>query len=465
LRLADILAFALTALKRQRGRTLLTLLGVVLGAFTLFVSLSLGKGVKDTAMREIRRHHQLREIEVWPARQYVVSPIPDSLLEFPGDMSDERRERLREVIRRNWNAEHGKRIIQHALTRDRLAALAALDHVEKVVPHIVMDYHAIFEDKAQDTLVYSLPADNTALLDRLVAGDGFTSDSDHSVLVHEYLLYRWGFHDEAAMRTALGKTIRLEYPSNSARRFLPSARQGDVALREDFAIAGVLRDATPSERSHRGGSGADADLVLPARTGEELYLRLVRGSELGFDRATVRADSEDNVRALLGQIEAQGLEAMSLVDVADRVRLHIVLITFATGFVAAVALLVACLGITNVMLMSVLERTHEIGVMKAVGARDGHIQLIFLLEGALIGLVGGGLGLLCSWIASIPGDSLARSLIEKQTLHRIEGSVFSYPLWMTLGIPFCTGLVTTLAAVYPARRAARVDPVTALRHE
>jgi putative ABC transport system permease protein len=464
LRLADILWFALTALRQQPGRTLLTLVGVVLGAFTLFISLSLGKGVKDTAMREIRRHHQLREIEVWPARQYVVTPIPDNLLEFPGDMSDTRRERLREVIRRKWNQEHGKRVVQQALTPERLAALAALDHVEKVFPLIVLDYYASFGDKGQDTLVYSLPADSQVLHDRLVAGEGFTSDTDHSVLVHEFLLYQWGFRDEAALHQAVGQSVRLEYPSHSVRRFVPSRPPAETAFREDFLIAGVLRDASPSERN-RPGSGAEADLVLPARTGEELCLRLRRRHEQGFDRATVRVDSEDNVRAVLHQIEEQGLEAMSLVDLADRVRLHIVLITFATGFVAAVALLVACLGITNVMLMSVLERTHEIGVMKAVGARDGHVQLIFLLEGALIGLVGGALGVLCSWTASFPGDSVARSLIEKQTLHRIDGSVFSFPLWMLLGIPLGTGLVTTLAAVYPARRAARVCPVTALRHE
>src|SRR5262249_44254405 len=139
--------------------------------------------------------------------------------------------------------------------------------------------------------------------------------------------------------------------------------------------------------------------------------------------------------------------------------------TFATGFVATVALLVAALGITNTMVMGVLERTREIGVMKAVGARDGHVQFIFLVEGALVGAVGGVLGILLSWVASFPGDGVARELVQKQTSRPLEGSLFVYPLWLTLGVPLLATLITTLAAVYPARRAARVNPITALRHE
>ena len=131
------------------------------------------------------------------------------------------------------------------------------------------------------------------------------------------------------------------------------------------------------------------------------------------------------------------------------------------------ALLVAAVGITNMMLMSVLERTHEIGVMKALGARDRHVQLIFLVEGALLGLVGGGVGLICSWLAALPGNAVAQQLIEKQMQSKLDGSaaVFAFPVWVTLGIPLFASLVTTLAAVYPARRAARVNPITALRHE
>jgi putative ABC transport system permease protein len=130
-----------------------------------------------------------------------------------------------------------------------------------------------------------------------------------------------------------------------------------------------------------------------------------------------------------------------------------------------VALIVAALGIINTMLMSVLERTREIGIMKAVGARDSHIRAIFLVEGSFIGLIGGLFGLLLSWAASLPGDAWVRSLIATRLNVRLQESIFVFPAWLVLGAPLFAVAITTLAAVYPAHRAARVNPITTLRHE
>jgi putative ABC transport system permease protein len=145
--------------------------------------------------------------------------------------------------------------------------------------------------------------------------------------------------------------------------------------------------------------------------------------------------------------------------------LNVMLISFTTAFVAIVALVVAAVGITNTMIMSVLERTHEIGVMKALGARDRHILLMFVVEGAVIGAVGSGLGLVLGWLASFPGDAIAQSLIESQHEIPLKGTLFAFPAWLVAGVPLSVCVFTILAALYPAIRAARVDPVTSLRHE
>src|SRR5262249_10281560 len=115
--------------------------------------------------------------------------------------------------------------------------------------------------------------------------------------------------------------------------------------------------------------------------------------------------------------------------------------------------------------MGVLERTREIGVMKAVGAREGHIQFIFVVEGAVIGLAGGLLGLLLAWAASHPADAWMRALLAEHTTIKLKDAVFGFPLWLVLGAPAFACVMTTLAALYPAWRASRVNPVTALRHE
>jgi putative ABC transport system permease protein len=119
----------------------------------------------------------------------------------------------------------------------------------------------------------------------------------------------------------------------------------------------------------------------------------------------------------------------------------------------------------NTMLMSVLERTREIGVMKAVGAGNGQLQLIFLIEGTLIGIGGGGAGLLLAWGASYPGDLWVRSMVSRDIKVDLKSSLFVFPPWLLLTVVIFAVLVTTLAAVYPARRAAKIDAVAALRHE
>jgi putative ABC transport system permease protein len=134
--------------------------------------------------------------------------------------------------------------------------------------------------------------------------------------------------------------------------------------------------------------------------------------------------------------------------------------------VAGVALFVAAVGITNTMIMSVLERTFEIGVMKSVGARDGHILLVFLVEGALVGILGAAASIAVALAMSLGIDWIIRWILERE-IHRSfdDESVLAFSWWMFAIVVAVASLVTMLAAVLPARRAARISPVQALRHE
>ena len=176
-------------------------------------------------------------------------------------------------------------------------------------------------------------------------------------------------------------------------------------------------------------------------------------------------DHEDNVKEVDQHIGDMGLDSYTPIKILESVRLNVMLITLATTFVALVALVVAGIGITNTLLMSVLETHARNRSYESDRARDRHIQILFVLEGAWIGLLGSAMGLLCGWLASIPGDQIARRIAEQQGKMFADYSLFVFPWWLVLGVPSFVTFLTMLAAVYPARRAARVNPMTALRHE
>jgi putative ABC transport system permease protein len=518
-RFADIVGLAFSALYQQKARTTLTTLGVVIGSFVLLLSLSIGQGVRAVITDEWRRNDQLRRINVWAGRQSLEQDIPPEEIEVKGEMSDARRERLRQALIRHGQGKPKQDTVKR-LTPERLDELTALDHVIAVVPYIEWYGGRIhFQGKAQRGSVTCADPEDRLYRERLVSGAFFTADQRRGVLVSEYLLYQFGVRDEADVSKVMGQSLRLElssqpYRSNSLLWLLggesgnltpaeenmlgkiadqlpalvtrldlnadekdtlttllkrPRTRPGSgvpITLAEEFTIAGVLRAPTREEMPGRFfGIREDVDVLLPAATAAELFFRMPGNREFGVNAVTVRVDSEDHVKEVDQRIADMGLESYAPVQILERVRFNYLMFSLTASFVALLALLVASLGIANTLLMSVLDRTHEIGVMKAVGARERHIQLLFLMEGALVGLMGGALGLLSAWLVSYPLDKLAHRIAEKQEQAHLTQALFIFPWWLVLSVPVFVTLLTMLAAVYPARRAARVNPMKALRHE
>lgn len=518
MRLADLLWLSLSALFQQKLRTLLTTLGVLSGSFVLVFSLSLGRGVQDTIVREYTRHAGLRQIDVRPNYQPNRSEQVVDKIEVKGTMSEEKRKRLRREIHL-----HEQQIAQPTtsvlLTPDRLQQLRDIPHVAAVIPVIDLHGRVILNGQGVDTFVHSAPSSHAHLRKRIVAGSFLASDAGDEVVVTEYLLYRLGVIDDAAVESIIGQKLRFEYRTGASKPHLllmlfnasrsnvvqeeqnlldkvvqqlpaaldrldlstaekdflrktlqtpagPSRRQDGVTISRECTIVGVLRSSLPDEPSERMDWWTQAvDAVLPMQTATGLFFEVPFNRENGLHRVMLEADTVDNVKSVTQAIAALGMQSDSLVEMIEREQFTYLLLFSAMTCIAVVAVIVAALGIINTMLMSVLERTREIGVMKAVGARNRHILTIFLVEGSLIGVVGGLFGLLAGWLFSLPSDAWMRSLVSERLKLDLKDPLFTWPVWLLFGVPMFACLVTTLAAVYPARRATQVNPITALRHE
>jgi putative ABC transport system permease protein len=523
MRTLDLLRISLSALWQQKTRSALTTLGVMLGACMLTFSLSIGQGVQDTLNRQFRAHDDLRRIQVYGGRggkDYDESGIPPEAIEVKGLMSEEKRQRIRKLLVQQWH-EYNMRHAPVPLTQETMEKLRSLPHVESVNAGFYEQGRVALGDRSISAGIRPAPVTQRSIKQQLVAGAMPPSDTSRGVLVHEFLLYQLGVRDDADVERAIGKPLRLELYNHlrsprilmalfdaqaltltaeelrvleKAIKQLPAAfekmemspgereilrqllQRRDVTTKppeklvvtEEFLLAGVFRDLTPEEQKKvpfYEGFYRYGEVIVPQGAGVELAEKLPRRRIEGYNALTVIVDREENVRSVVDEVKGMGLEFYSAVDFVEHVLRDIRLVRFVTTFIAAVALLVSGLGITNTMVTSVLERTQEIGIMKAVGARGRDVQRIFLIEGSLLGLFGSGLGLLVAWLLSIPGDGYARKLMEQQTQNPIDEKLFVFAPWILISVVVFVMLITTLAALYPARRAARVDPIVALRHE
>ena len=512
-RLTDLLTLPVDALWQQKLRTLLTTLGVVFGAFVLAASLSISEGVQETIDRETHRDEVSRRIVVFPGWHPISVPASAGDVIVEGNMTDARRDRIRNSLAEIKQRSNPTQF-RVKLTRERMDQLGALPKVHRMVPLVYNNGSALLGKKSEDVQVQSARPDDASCRARIVAGRFFDAPDEHAVVVSEFLAYRLGLVNDTDVEGLIGKPLRLEFPTRNVESELGAnvkallgnmSGNGRAALdqvvarlpavlgmlgltkrridgtgtalpgrpavvpavvSEEFTVVGVIREPTNSER--RGVHDplrVESDVLLPYQTSLDLYFQGAGNEDPGVNLAVLLVDSEKDVKDVVIRVAELGLEPRAALEFIERERFTYVLIFSGMTCVAAVALLVSALGIANTMLMSVLERTREIGIMKAVGADNSHLQFIFLVEGALIGLLGAGFGLLLAWAASYPGDAWVRSMVMRDMKIDLTGSIFVFPPWMAATVVAFTIIVTTLAALYPARHAARIDPVSALRHE
>lgn len=519
----DIISMALLGIQRQKTRTALSLIGVVVGSLMLLFALAARGGVQEAVMRVFSMNKQLREIMVSQNWSFDEKDIPEEELVVGGELDEAVRSRIRNMLIRHWQYEHqGKSI---GLTRERIKKIESLNHVQSIYPHVSIN--VMLEQGQNELHGYCASAEvgDEVLQERILAGKAFESNSEKTILLNEFVAWRWGYSSLSEIRKLIGTKVQMVHRSGEENVAYSLARRsgGDIKLSKDeivalnsvfdrlpaivkdlnlpeqeraalkkafpspisdpsqkpkpseriiteeFTVAGIFRGPTEEETKDEVnfGRGNDlADFLLPIKTATQYALRIPYINKSGFHSATILVDHESHLKSVSGQIRKMGFRVYSLASLIELIQKQVQQVTLIVSLIAIFALVISAVGIANTMVMSVVERTREIGIMKSLGAREGQIQMLFLVEGALIGLIGGVCALAIGLAIKIPIESLIISILESEWNRTFkQEQVIEFPLWLLALVLAFSMVVTILATILPARRAARIDPIAALRHD
>jgi putative ABC transport system permease protein len=454
MRFGDAAGFALTSLGKRRLRTFLTAAGVTIGIGALVCMISFGKGMQKNVTEAFKSADLFNSIMVMPGGPSEAVGDPD---------------------------ERGARRAVPAARTDAVlddAAVAAIGRIPGIVsayPEVNFPALVSLEGEEEFRLVQVVPAAVAASpAVRVKWGRTYTTDSEAGVIVSRSFARRLGAKDPAAV---VGKTLRITSVSFDIGKLasldlsklftgggLPVAQE-----HYDFPILGV----TEATAFGGGGPGLGQNDVFmppgPARGIKKLPItsvwdvfRMTEGG-LGYSAVSVKLGSLRDLETVKSKVRGMGFSTFALADQFEEVTKAFFFMDMILAAVGMIAIVVAALGIVNTMVMSILERFREIGVMKAVGAGDGDIKRIFFFESGAIGLLGGAAGCLLGWATSLLINRIVNIYLARQGVPYVE--YFAFPLWIFLGAMGFSLLVSLAAGIYPARRAARVDPVVALRHD
>jgi ABC-type antimicrobial peptide transport system permease subunit len=342
-----------------------------------------------------------------------------------------------------------------------LAKFAALPHVKDAYGNLFVEGKLTGgpSDLSNVYLGSSTPLNETprALAKFLVAGRFPSSDSANEVMLSADAVTKLGYKPSNAVGQKV--TFYGEYPGFVIGG--TGQQPATVSLPLDLTVVGVFSNASII------GSGSAVFIGVPYTTSTGYWERMAKANRWTadeFNSITLVSESSGTVDVVAKEVKDLGYQATTTSDFLKGFGQFITILEIGLSGLAAIALVVACLGIANTMYTAVLERTREIGIMKALGARSADVRGMFMSEAAMIGLIGGGVGLLLAALVSVVGNVIVNNIAANQGIP-LDLSVFRLTWWLIAGALALATLFSALSGFFPALRASRLDPVAALRYE
>jgi putative ABC transport system permease protein len=440
----DLIDLATRNLRESKLRNGLTTLGIAVGVASLVAMLSLGVGLQQLANSRLAKSGIFDTV-------FVTSPQ-----DFRGGGDREDRK----------NGPEPTRIVDEAARAD----IAKIPNVLEVAPEIRVMTDVRYKDQ-------SYPAFMGTLTPSAKQGESFDSMQGNffsSATAKEAILQKdFATRLEKNPKDMIGKEIVLRY----AERQVGDQSQ---TVDEDSPISfSVVRKEQPlkvvgiiEEEPFGGMRGVSrARVFIPTDTADSLNMVQfsdVRGATSEAKGKTyqvlaVRVASAGKVEQVQAAIKKLGLRTYSILDASKSLRRFFAIFDMFLGIFGSLALAVASLAIVNTLVMAVLERRREIGVMKALGADDADVKKLFFAEAGAMGVVGGALGVLLGWLIGRAINFGTTIYLERQGMP--PENVWYVPWWLVAAAIAFAVFVSLMAALYPASRAAKLDPIQALRYE
>lgn len=446
----DLTDLALRNLREAILRNALTTLGVAVGVASLVAMLSLGVGLQQLASKRLSQSGLFDTIFVTPKNNFRGMGRPQREVDLdkpPRPLDEEARKELEK-----------------------------LPNVIEVYPQVRFYTEVRFNNKPYATVVAGMPESsrNSGAFDGM-QGNFFSSPTANEAILQ--IEFAKDLSDKPA--SLVGQELTLRY---AERQAIPVAGSDSAPSAEESAggfsvvpkelqlkIIGIVE----TEPAAGYGGYGNARLLMPLETASTLRaaqvndLRdIVRGnssSKVTYSSLSVRAKSPSQVEALEASIKNLGFSAFSLLDASKSLRTFFSVFDLLLGIFGSLALAVATLGIVNTLVMAILERRREIGVLKALGAADSDVQQLFFVEAGVMGLLGGIFGVAFGWMLGRAITIGTNLYLKRQNLNPIDLSYV--PWWLVIGGLVFAVLVSLGAGLYPASRAAKLNPIDALRYE
>ena len=460
MKLSDLLLMSLGSLFKRKARTILTALGVTVGTVSIVVMISLGIGMKAAMLESFESYGSLTNIEVEAPSRYD----------------------------NNGSEKTDKEMEKYLLSDDLIAQFEQMDHVKNVYPELRTNVVIKCRKYIMSTGLTGIPAEMMDANGMTLGQGDFPKNGELSIVYGNMMLgdfmdekrnyypyYDTGVPADIDLMNDRLFVIFDTEAYYSSKAGVKDDNGNSIPSPKKYVVptAGVVEGTLDDWNSYRYGTFCDLD-ALKAQLKKIYRNKAIPGQptkkngkpykEIFYTTINVNVDSMDNVSDVQQQIQDMGFEAYSQAEwIASDMQI-LTIVEAVLGGIGAISLFVAAIGITNTMMMSIYERTKEIGIMKVIGCKISDIQALFLIEAGYIGLIGGTIGVLGSYIISFGINWL---LTTSGALGEMGmgGAISKIPFWLgPVAILFAT-LIAMLAGFFPSLRAMKLSPLAAIRAE